>query len=158
LPADERVERSLYQRAVGYDLESTKTVEEHAIGEDGKATLVSRITTTQTQHVPGDVGAQGRWLSNRRPRQWRDKLDLTIDPDEKKTSRELRIEMLQFLADNGVKLKLPPTLVGIVKTNGVASIGANAAGRHGSHRNVVESNVRCQGQTGPADERGSCGE
>ena len=67
--------------------------------------------------------------------------------------------MLQFLVDNGVKLKLPPTLEGkIVKTIGVASIGANAAGRHGGHRNVVESNVRCWGQTGRANGRGLRGQ
>ena len=123
MPADDRVERSLYERAIGYDHESVKTVEEHAFGEDGKPTLVKRTTTTQTQHVLGDVGAQKSWLTNRKPKQWRDRVDVTIDPDENKTSAELRLEMLQFLVDNGVKLKLPPTIEGkLVKTIGVARI------------------------------------
>jgi hypothetical protein len=30
------VERSLYQRAIGYEYESVKTVEENVAGEDGK--------------------------------------------------------------------------------------------------------------------------
>ena len=51
MPADDRVERSFYERAIGYDHESVKTVEEQVFGEDGKPTLVKRTTTTQTQHV-----------------------------------------------------------------------------------------------------------
>jgi hypothetical protein len=63
------------------------------------------------------------------------------------------------MIDNGLKLKLPPTIEGKpVKTIGVARIGANATGRHGGHRNVVESNVRCQGQTGRANGPGLRGE
>jgi hypothetical protein len=53
------------------------------------------------------VGLRG---ASRQPRQWRDRLNVTVDPDENKTSAELRAELLQFMIDNGVKLKLPPTI------------------------------------------------
>jgi hypothetical protein len=34
------------------------------------------------------------------------------------------MELLQFMIDNGVKLKLPPAIEGRLKTIGVARIGA----------------------------------
>lgn len=62
---DDRVERSLYQRAVGYSFESEKLF--HFQG------LVTRAPTIE--HVPPDPGAALSWLKNRRGDQWRDKVE-----------------------------------------------------------------------------------
>lgn len=62
---DDRVERSLYQRAVGYSFNSEKIF--HCQGS------VTRADTIE--HVPPDPGAALNWLKNRRGDKWRDKQD-----------------------------------------------------------------------------------
>ena len=72
---DDRVERSLYQRAVGYSFKSEKLF--HFQGH------VTRADTVE--HVPPDPGAAMSWLKNRRGDKWRDKVEhehtgtLTVD-------------------------------------------------------------------------------
>lgn len=61
--ADARVERSLYQRAVGYTYDAV-----HFSSYQGDVT-----ETEYREHVPPDVTAQIFWLKNRRPDLWRDK-------------------------------------------------------------------------------------
>ena len=56
-PADDRVERALFQRAVGYSFSTEKIF--HHQGEITRATTV--------EHVPPDPGAAKLWLTNRRP-------------------------------------------------------------------------------------------
>lgn len=63
--ADDRVERSLYNRAVGYTYESEKI-----FNNQGSITRAPCI-----EHVPPDTTAQIFWLKNRRKDQWRDKTD-----------------------------------------------------------------------------------
>lgn len=63
---DDRVERSLYQRAVGYSFNSEKVF--HNKGEIIRASTV--------EHVPPDPSAALLWLKNRRGESWRDKQDL----------------------------------------------------------------------------------
>jgi hypothetical protein len=63
--ADQRVERSLYQRAVGYTFDSEKVFN----GKDGI------VRTDTREHVPPDVTAQIFWLKNRQRDRWRDKHD-----------------------------------------------------------------------------------
>lgn len=65
---DERVERSLYMRAVGYDIDSEKIFH-----HDGK---IKRAPTKI--HIPPDTGANTLWLKNRKPKEWRDKQNLEI--------------------------------------------------------------------------------
>lgn len=60
--ADDRVERSLYHRAIGYSFEA-----EEVFQYQGKI-----IRATVTKHVPPDVTATIFWLKNRRRDQWRD--------------------------------------------------------------------------------------
>lgn len=62
---DDRVERSLYQRAVGYTFESEKVFNYQ--GE------IVRAPTRE--HVAPDPGAALNWLKNRRPDKWRDKVE-----------------------------------------------------------------------------------
>lgn len=61
--SDQRVERALYNRAVGYSFESEKIF--HHQGQITRAPFV--------EHVPPDPGAAFNWLKNRQPEDWRDK-------------------------------------------------------------------------------------
>lgn len=62
MQADERVERSLYSRAVGYSFDSEEI---HWVKGKPK-----RIPTVK--HVPPDPGSAKIWLTNRRRDYWRD--------------------------------------------------------------------------------------
>lgn len=85
LEADERVERSLYHRAVGYTFSSEK-IFQHS-GE------IIRAKTRE--HVPPDTAACTLWLKNRRPDQWREKsaLDLNVTGE------------VRFIVDGGPPMK-----------------------------------------------------
>jgi len=61
--ADDRVEHSLYQRAVGYTFDSEKV----QIQRDGTI-----VRASIREHVPPDTTAQIFWLKNRRTDLWRD--------------------------------------------------------------------------------------
>jgi hypothetical protein len=61
--ADARVERALYQRAVGYERDAVKIF----CDKNGKVTKVP-----YREHVPPDVTACIFWLKNRDPAHWRD--------------------------------------------------------------------------------------
>ena len=60
--ADDRVERSLFGRSVGYSFESEKVFQFR--GKVVRAKIV--------EHVPPDPGAAMNWLKNRRPEVWRE--------------------------------------------------------------------------------------
>lgn len=63
--ADDRVERSLYHKAVGYTFDSEKVFQ-----------FQGAIVRAETkEHVPPDTTAAIFWLKNRRPEQWRDKTE-----------------------------------------------------------------------------------
>jgi hypothetical protein len=62
--ADQRVEQSLYRRAIGYSHDAEKI----AINADGKVTKVPFV-----EHYPPDTTAAIFWLKNRKPDEWRDK-------------------------------------------------------------------------------------
>lgn len=62
--ADDRVERSLYQRAVGYSHDSVKVF----MPAGAKAPVYAPFV----EHVPPDTTAQIFWLKNRRKEDWRD--------------------------------------------------------------------------------------
>lgn len=63
--ADERVARSLYERAVGYSRKAVKIMQ-----FQGEVMRVPYI-----EHIPPDPGAAKLWLSNRRPQEWREKIE-----------------------------------------------------------------------------------
>ncbi|GIK48019.1 MAG: hypothetical protein BroJett013_07160 [Alphaproteobacteria bacterium] len=62
---DDRVERSLYNRAIGYTHEAVKIFM--------PANAAAPVYAPYREHVPPDVGAAKMWLSNRRGEAWRDK-------------------------------------------------------------------------------------
>lgn len=66
--ADERVERSLYHRAVGYTFDS----EEIRVLRDGTVVRVPK-----KEHVAPDTTAAIFWLKNRRKETWRDRREVT---------------------------------------------------------------------------------
>ena len=61
-PVDDRVERALFHRAVGYTYERTKYIK---VGDVSTPILVK-------EHLPPDTAAALAWLKNRRPDKWRD--------------------------------------------------------------------------------------
>lgn len=69
--ADERVERSLFHRAIGYKHDAVKMF------QAGGAVL----TEQYVEHYPPDTTAAIFWLKNRRPDQWRDRREQNITGD-----------------------------------------------------------------------------
>jgi hypothetical protein len=63
--ADARVERRLYERAVGYSVETEKV-----LCLRGKVIRVKTI-----EHYPPDTTACIFWVKNRQPGRWRDRVD-----------------------------------------------------------------------------------
>jgi len=59
--ADDRVERALYQRAVGYDYVAEKIVTPKGGGP---------VAVPYMVHIPADVRAALHWLAIRRPKPW----------------------------------------------------------------------------------------
>lgn len=80
--ADDRVERSLYQRAVGYSFDSEKVF-------NNKGEVVRAKTR---EHCPPDVTAQIFWLKNRKAADWRDK-------QEQEHTGGIRVEVVTFAND-----------------------------------------------------------
>jgi hypothetical protein len=89
--SDERVERSFYQRAIGYDVKTTRTVSKTGDGS----------VTETIEHLPGDVTAQMKWLSNRRPKQWRGDIP---DAEPPRSSEEIKAIILGKLMEWGLKV------------------------------------------------------
>lgn len=83
---DARVERSLYQRAVGYTFESEKV-----FNYQGEI-----VRTPTREHVPPDPGAALNWLKNRQPDTWRDKQDVSVTV--KRTADDLTDDELAKIA------------------------------------------------------------
>ena len=68
--ADDRVERSLYQRALGSEIERSRSVTANG----------QTVTTTIIERLPGDTAAMIFWLKNRRPNRWRDRREVEPEP------------------------------------------------------------------------------
>lgn len=72
--ADERVERSLYQKAIGYEQDAVKVFMPAGAEKPVYAPIRER--------VPADTAAAIFWLKNRRKEKWRDKSETGFtDPD-----------------------------------------------------------------------------
>lgn len=65
--ADDRVEQSLYRRALGYAHDAVKI----AVNAQGEVTEVPFV-----EHYPPDTTAAIFWLKNRRRDEWRDKQEI----------------------------------------------------------------------------------
>lgn len=91
--ADERVERSLYSRAVGYHFDAVKIFNDKDTGI---------VYAPYVEHVPPDTTACIFWLKNRRRDLWRDKHEFDLN-DRSDPSNWTREELVAFLnnARNG---------------------------------------------------------
>ena len=65
--SDERVVHSLYHRAVGYCYDAVKVIP----GRDGEEPVYAEYRA----HVPPDVRAISMWLTNRKSKEWKDKVE-----------------------------------------------------------------------------------
>lgn len=63
--ADARVEQSLYRKALGYSFDSVKIFQHQG----------APVEVPYVEHVPPDTTACIFWLKNRKPKEWRDKVD-----------------------------------------------------------------------------------
>lgn len=95
--ADDRVERSLYQRAVGYTFDTVTIF--------APTTVRNAAVIEHREHCPPDVGAQKLWLTNRRRDAWKERHDHELTgkdgkPIETKdlTERPSDIEIARRLA------------------------------------------------------------
>ena len=70
--ADERVERSLYAKALGYTHDAIKI-----FNADGTPLIVP-----YREHVAPDTGACALWLKNRRPDIWREKQEIAVSIED----------------------------------------------------------------------------
>lgn len=93
--ADDRVEQSLYRKAVGYSYDSEKVF--NASGTVLRAPVV--------EHVPPDTTAAIFWLKNRRPEEWRDRHQVEVGKPgdfERMTDDELARFVAREIADLGI--------------------------------------------------------
>jgi hypothetical protein len=107
--ANKRVERSLYERANGYNYDAVKIFM--------PAGSKQPIVVHYTQHCPPDVGAAFIWLKNRDPDRWRDiqnverVLGKYIISDKPMTLEEwasARATVVNEVIDDSVTPALPP--------------------------------------------------
>lgn len=91
--ADDRVERALYERALGYEWEEDAVVFDNFRKERVKVRLEKRL--------PPDTNACRFWLNNRRPEQWREKVEVD---SRHSGSVELNATVQQYELDERVKM------------------------------------------------------
>ena len=109
-PADDRVERSMFQKAVGFTTTETKRKYAVTQGKDGKdvRTLVSEEIHDKS-YAP-DVTAGIFWLKNRRPELWMDRKSITGDLDinigDGISDRELKQRVLGLLLKQNAEASL----------------------------------------------------
>jgi hypothetical protein len=106
--ADNRVERALFGRAVGYDYE----IEKQIMTRNGKETLRWR------EHLPPDVAAALAYLRNRRPDRWRDRqvVEHQRTPyDGIETAAELRALLQKQAQHLGL---IPPPVINVTPQQG----------------------------------------
>lgn len=89
--ADDRVERSLYQRALGYTHDEDKI-----FNNNGEPLVVPT-----KKHYPPDTTAAIFWLKNRRGDEWRDKreLEVTDTRSEEEIDAAIRERLAKLAAD-----------------------------------------------------------
>lgn len=89
---DRQVENALLKRALGFEYEETKKIQEKdANGKDRMR--IEKFTKTMAP----DTGAIAFWLKNRKPEQWRDKHEVQHSGEMSVINREELIE--KYLSD-----------------------------------------------------------
>ena len=80
--SDDRVEQSLYRRALGYSHDAVKIL----LTKDGDVYREEYV-----EHYPPDTVACIFWLKNRRPDQWRDKFDIDTGMTRERAAQLLEL-------------------------------------------------------------------
>jgi hypothetical protein len=91
--ADERVQRSLFQRAIGYQVDAVKIFM--------PAGAVEPVYAPYRENVPADVASAIFWLKNRRPKDWKDRNHLTVD--DKRSAEQFTDDELAAIAAGSSK-------------------------------------------------------
>ena len=92
--ADERVERSLYQKAIGYEIVEQRAIKLKPGPNEERVELVE-----VRRHVAADTTAAIFWLKNRRPEAWREKSQVEVTSHIASLSdEELEREIQQLLS------------------------------------------------------------
>lgn len=105
---DRTVERSLFQRAVGYDV-----IEDKIFRENGETIIVPT-----KKHIAPSVTAQIFWLKNRKHQQWRDVHQVEDVTPQSEGDRNL-VEVarrLLFLMEQGIRTQQPQLIEHEVQT------------------------------------------
>lgn len=97
--ADERVERSLYHKALGYTFDAVKIMQ-----YEGEPVVVP-----YREHVPPDTTAAIFWLKNRRPELWRDKSEVHFRHTIEKMSDDELERIAAGRSEGVVKAPVDPT-------------------------------------------------
>jgi len=115
IPADDRVEMTLYRRSLGYQTVETENKYEMTEVEDpvtGEVRVFRKLIEVKekVREVPPDVTAITFWLKNRRPEEWRESFAHTVtDPDEvssEQLARQLMFTFRQYTEEGGDPMKL----------------------------------------------------
>jgi len=114
-PADDKVEMTLFRRALGYETIETEKTYEMAEVEDpetGEIKVFKKLTAVKEKirEVPPDTTAAQFWLKNRRPEEWRESYQHTVtEPDEvspEHLAKQLMFTFRQYAENGGDLLKL----------------------------------------------------
>ena len=113
---DYSVERSLMERAKGYNWTEVKTVE----GTDFLGRESTMVTTTN-KHVPADSTAQFFWLKNRHPLRWHDvhrsEINSNIDINVKNTLQLNNLTVEEREMVQGIAMKQIAEMNGVTKSD-----------------------------------------
>jgi len=91
--SDAEVEKSLYKRAIGYEVVETTVV---------KFKTGTRVKTV-TRHIPPDPTSCIFWLKNRMPDKWRDRQELAVSSED----MALAIQVREMMAEMEASGELP---------------------------------------------------
>lgn len=109
-PADDRVQRSFFERATGYDYTEEQAIKVKIDKDTEKVEIV-----TITKHMPADPLAAFKWLTNRRNDEWKDRRSVehsgTIElPHPDQARRELAEWMAKGEVIEGTAVEVTPAL------------------------------------------------
>lgn len=90
---DFEVENALFKRAMGYTIQ----IEEEKLDKDGCVHKLKRDV-----HIPPDTLAQIFWLKNRQRDQWREKIEVTNNPQQLNKVQQL-LDKIKEEANNDTK-------------------------------------------------------
>lgn len=108
--ADNRVVNALYQNAIGYRYEA---LDIRTVGV-GKG-LSEIVQTPYEKFVEGDTFAQQYWLNNRRPDQWKAKVEVTVEATvmDVETANARFFERMQASLDRQAAVKAEREALGM---------------------------------------------